>query len=96
MHADPNHPGLKKFREARAKDKAIAILRKEILENNPAYSDKQAQEIALAAYRAQNASRTIKVQGRKNKGRKHHGKGRRHPKHKVLSVQVEVVNKVQK
>lgn len=93
MHADPNHPGLKKFRKARARDKAIAILRNEIWEANPNYNDSQVQEIAKAAYRAQTASRP-KVQ----KGRKHKGKGRRnYRKHeKVLSVQVEVLHNIKK
>jgi len=91
MHADSNHPGLKKFREIKAKEKQIAILRAEIMENNPMYSEKHAHEIAVAAYRAQNASRTIQVKGRKQKGR--HNKGRRGPHHKILSVKVEVVNK---
>ena len=96
MKANDNHPGLKKFREARAKDKAIAILRNEIKENNPSLSDSQVQEIAKASYRAQIAQRTIKVKGRKNQRHNHKGKGRRNKslKHKVLSVQVEVVNKV--
>jgi hypothetical protein len=92
MHADHNHPGLKKFREIKAKEKEIAILRKEILENNPMYSEKQAQEIAQAAYRAKNASqRTIQVKGRNRKGR--HNKGLSGPYHKTLSVKVEIINK---
>lgn len=92
MHADFNHPGLKKYREARAKDKAIAILRNEIRQNNANLSNSQVEKIAQAAYRAQNAQpRTIKVKG---KGRKHHS--RKSKNNKTLTVKVEVVNSLKK
>ena len=92
MHVDENHPGLKKFREARARKKKLAILREEIKKNNPKLSHNQAQEIAKASLRAQEASAatTIKVQGRKGKG-----KGRkRHSKPKAVTVKVQVVNRL--
>ena len=53
MHADTNHPGLKLFREIKARDRAIAIIRNEVKKNNPEMSHKQAQEIAKASYAAQ-------------------------------------------
>ena len=72
MYSDPRHPGLKKFREIRAKEKAIAILRNEIKANNPDLSDARVQEIAKASYRAKNATQN---QGKKQHRRKPSNKG---------------------
>lgn len=46
MKTQDNHPGIQKFRAARAKGKAIAIARKEVLKNNPELTEQQAQQIA--------------------------------------------------
>ena len=50
MHVDSNHPGLKHFREVKARDRAIAIIRAEVKSNNPDISDSRAHEIAKASY----------------------------------------------
>jgi hypothetical protein len=93
MHIESNHPGLKKYREKRAKSRAAAILRNNIRENNPNLSDRQVEEIAKASLRAKKA-RTIKVQGRKGKRK---GKGsERNPKPKTREVKVQVVNRLPK
>ena len=70
-YCDGRHPGLKKYREARAKGKEKAILRKEIVKNNPdlANKPKQLEAIVEGALRAKQ-SRTIEVKGRNRKGRK--------------------------
>jgi len=88
MYADPKNPGLRKFREAREKDKELAILRNEIKENNPNLSANQVEEIAKASYRAKHTpQRTVQVQKR---GKKIRRKGR---KNNTMTVKVEVVNK---
>lgn len=87
MYADPKNPGLRKFREAREKGKELAILRKEIRENNENLTESQVNEIAKASYRAKHTpQRTVQVQKRGKKNRK----GR---KNKAITVKVEVVNK---
>lgn len=89
MYADPNNPSIKKFREIRAREKEIATLRKQIRETNPTCSDNQLQQIALAAYRAKNAERTIKVlRQRKRK----HAKRRSRRGNNSFNVRVQVVN----
>lgn len=98
MHADPNHPGLKKYREARARDKRRAIMRAEIRKNNPSLSDNQVEEIIKAQERAEKQGRIIKVGEKPKKNRKHKGrhskkfKGRQESK----SVKVEYVPNVRK
>jgi len=90
MYANDRHPGLKKFREIRAKEKAIAILRNEIKGNNPDLSDSQVREIAQASYRAKNASMPKK---RNHKRRSNTPQRRYSPN---LSVKVEVLSNVKK
>lgn len=92
MHVDESHKGLKKYREARARNKKVAILREEIKTNNPKLSHNQATEIAKASLRSQEASaaKTIKVKGRKGKGKG----GKRHSKPKTITVEVQVVNRL--
>ncbi len=53
-YADPRHKGLQQFQEVRAKGKEKAILRKEILENNPRLVNrpKQLEAIVDGALRA--------------------------------------------
>jgi hypothetical protein len=64
MFADRNNPGLKHYREIREKAKVLAILKKEIHQNNPALSDKQTTEVAKAALLAKNNKpRTLKIGG---------------------------------
>ena len=92
MHADSNHPGLKKYREKRAQGRVSAILRSEIRKNNPNLSDSQVEEVAKASLRAKKEARTIKVKSKQNKGG-HSGKGQ---KSKTLSVKVQVVNRLPK
>ncbi len=64
-YADPRHKGLQQFQEVKAKGKEKAILRKEILENNPRLADKpkQLEAIVEGALRAQEA-RTVVVANR--------------------------------
>ena len=53
------HPGLKTYREARAKDREKYLLRKEILENNPDLVNhpNQLMSIINGAYNARNAQK---------------------------------------
>jgi hypothetical protein len=89
MYADPNNPSIKRFREIRDREKELAVLRKQIRETNPTCSDRQLHQIALAAYRAKNAERTIKVL-RQRKQR--HTKKRSRHWNNSFDVRVQVVN----
>lgn len=95
MHADDKHPGLKKFREIRAREKQIAILREEIKVNNPSLTNQQVQEVAKASLCAKQASAP---KAKRNKGKskgksKYSGRNFDAP---TRSVKVEVVTKLTK
>ena len=53
MHADSNHPGLRKYRMARARDKERAILRNQIKAANPTFNPKQVEEIVAGRFKMQ-------------------------------------------
>jgi len=101
MYIDPNNPGIKKFREARARGKALAIKRNEIRKANPSLSDNQVEEIIKAQARAEKQSKTIKVGGQ-GKNRKHKGKrprkfkGKQEKKQDGKAVKVEYVPNIRK
>lgn len=95
MYADPSNPGIKQFREIRAREKKVGVLRAEIMVNNPDLSQSHANEIALASLRAaeRSAATTIKVKGRRPstvRGRQHN----KNRKPKTRSVEVQVVNRL--
>ena len=55
MYADSRHPGLKKYRDIRTKEKALHALRKQIRVNNPLLTDSQVSAVAHGSFEAKNA-----------------------------------------
>lgn len=100
MYVDPNNPGIKKFREARARGKALAIKRAEIRKANPSLSDNQVEEIIKAQERAEKQSKTIKVGGNAKKNHKakrpRKFKGKQKKKQEGKAIKVEYVPNVRK
>jgi hypothetical protein len=62
MHADDNHPGLKKYRMARERDKERAILRNKIKTANPALTPTQIEQVMAGHVKAQQVS-SVAVKG---------------------------------
>lgn len=102
MYVDSNHPGLKKYRAARERDKRRAIKRAELRKQNPNLSYNQVEEIVRAEERAEAQSKTIKVGGKSKKDSKHRGKltkegkSKQRVKDSAKEVKVEYVPNVRK
>lgn len=87
MKVDENHPGLVKYRAARAAKREKAVARKEIMDNNPELSMQQADAIYEAQKRAQAAKKAEK----KKKKTKQSRKPNFAPKNKKPKIKPEVV-----
>ena len=56
MHADSNHPGLRKFQEIKRREKAKAILRGQIKTANPTLTPSQVEQVMSGHLKAQQAT----------------------------------------
>jgi len=63
MHVDSNHPGLKKYRMVREREKQRAILRSQIKTANPSLTPQQVEQVMAGHVKAQQVSSVV-VKGR--------------------------------
>lgn len=63
MHADDNHPGLRKYRLARERDKQKAVLRNQIKTANPTLTPQQVEQVMAGHIKAQQTT-SVAVSGR--------------------------------
>jgi hypothetical protein len=59
MHADSNHPGLRKYRAARERDRQRAILRSQIKTANPTLTPVQVEQVMSGHLKAQQVSNVV-------------------------------------
>ena len=89
MQADPGHPGLKKYRAARAKDYRVWDTAMKMMEDNKKLTEQEARKQArIHIDEKENQTKTIKVSAKKQKGKK----GKPEPR----KVTVETVQSIKK